>query len=329
MPEIASVALLTQLGIESTEGVAVAASKRLQSLSLDLDPEGEFQIFTPSGQLFPTISAPMSEQVGGDVEGEATYTELIYPMSSALKTAAITTPAGGTASRDWTFSLAPGGGEAYKSFTVERGSSVRGWRAAGVVFSSFGLDFGRDEIAVSGSVVGKAIETGFTMTTGGGVTAVALIPILGTQVSVYADDTWAGLGTTKLLRVAGASFSLGDRRNPVWVLDAAQSSYVATVETMPTTEVTLRMAADSVGEGLYTSMRAGSTKFLRVEAVGPIIEGAIPYKARFDMAMKVTDAPSYDDEEGLRVIEWSGQLFTDPTSSKAFEAVITNNLTAL
>lgn len=160
-------------------------------------------------------------------------------------------------------------------------------------------------------------------------TAIALVPISPTEVSVYLDDTYAGLGTTKLLRDFAVEWSLGGRENPIFPLNAALSSYAGIVEAKPTTEVKLTMGNDAAGRALLATMRTGAFKYMRMEAVGPLIEGSINYLFRLDVALKITAAPGRGDLDGLSTLEWTGRPMYDATSGLSYRATLINTLTSL
>lgn len=329
MPERTSITQVVQIGVEVTAGTPVAATKRLQSLSFELSPDGDVNTFRAAGSKFPAIASLGKEFAGGDLSGQPTYTELVYPLSALLGPATITTPVGGTLARDWDWDIKSSDAQDGKSFTVERGSSVRAERVAGMVIPEFGLEYSRDAIEVSGSVLAMAFEDGATLTTIGGGGLLDLIPVLPKEVDVYLDATSAALGTTKLLRCLMASWSIGDRFGALWPLNSTLPSYATTYETEPSSEVGLTMEADASGMALLPVMRAGETRFVRISAIGGTIEGALKYELQVDLACKVTDVPDYSDEDGIWAVGWNMGLFADPTWGKAGHIRLRTTLSAL
>ncbi len=83
--------------------------------------------------------------------------------------------------------------------------------------------------------------------------------------------------------------------------------------------------------GFLTSLQAGSFLYLRVDAVGPIIEGAIPYAMQHDMAIKLTNVDPFSDNEGVYAIGYEGMIMEDTAwaSGQSQKMTITNQLTAL
>lgn len=327
MAERSSLNQNIQIGVETVRGTAVAATKRLQALGIEPSVSVETSQFRPIGSKFNALSTLGKEWVEASLTGRGTFTEIIYPLSSVMNTAVTSNPVPGTT--QWTFSPSTRADDNPKTFTIEHGSGVRADRFSYGIVTEFGMSFSRDEIGITGSMMGRAIEDAITMTSAG-ITAVPLVPILPTQVSVYMDDVFGDLGTTKMTRMISGEFSLGSRFGPVWVLDAANPSFVNHIETEPDLSCTLLMQADSQGMGLLQSLREGETKFLRIEAIGAEI-GATgePYRFTLDLAMKVSDTGGFSDADGVYAIEFSGIGVHDDPWGKAVEINVVNELTAL
>jgi hypothetical protein len=306
-----------QLGVESVYGTDVTADTKLQALSLSMTPDLAFESYRTSGNKFTTSSVITQVQSAANIDDSAvSYTEIQYPLSSLMGAATITTPGGGTLSRQWEFAVSASGADAPKSFTYQAGDGTTFLRANGVVINSLNFTFEEGAgVTVGGDGFGGALtaDTGVMDTTSG--TQPALIPANWTQVSVYMDDLPgtlsagninSALGTTKRTGVMVASPSFGDRYSLVRALDAAQAgSPVAIVETPVTFQVATTMAADAFGRGLITYAMAGTPMLIRVEAVGPIIEGSIHYKLTFDTYAVIADGGDEDERNGARVINWT------------------------
>lgn len=328
MAERSSLNQNIQIGVEATPGTPVAATKRLQSIGIEPSISVETSQFRPIGSKFNALSTLGKEWVEAAISGRLTYTEIVYLLSSVMTTGVLTTPVVGT--KMWTFTPSNRTNDTPKTFTVEHGSAVRADRFSYGLVTELGMTFNRDSIDVSGSMIGRALEDAVSMTAPGSVTAVPLVPVLPTQVSVYMDDTAAGLGTTKMTRMISGEFNLGSRFGPVWVLDAANPSFVNHVETEPDLSLTMTLQADSQGMGLLNSLRDGDTKFVRIEAVGGDIGAtATPYQFTLDMAVKISDTGGFSDQDGVYAIEFTGVGVNDDTWDKAVEIAVTNELTTL
>lgn len=329
MPERTTVSQHVQIGVETTEGTAVAANKQLQALSISLTPQIETNRFRPMGTKLDTLVVPGKDWTKADLAGVATYDELIYPLASALVDpgAPATT---GTTGKSYTYSPSAVTEDTVKTYTVEQGSAVRAQKAAGLIVTDLGIKWDRNanSVDVSGSAMAQQFTDSITLTAS--PTSIPLVPILPSQISVYADTTAAGLGTTKLLRVLSGEFALGGRFGPLWVLNAANASYAAHVELAPDVTVKLLLEADAAGMGYLANARAGSTIFVRIEAVGAVIgAGPATYKATFDFALKVESVDSLGDQNGVYAVGYSLRGVFDATWNKFLNFVLINSTTSL
>lgn len=440
MPERANVLQRTQIGVETTPGTAVAATKRLGGLSIALQPAGNILNFAPMGSKFDTIAALGREWATLTGQGYASYLDMPYLLAGLIRYAA---PAqqGGSAAYLWTATPQATAEDVTKTFTVEQGEVASGGRASRVAYGQFmgaKWSWDRDGVNVSLQGIARSIEDDvplstsatYTLTAGGspptvgnftlthsgnttanisfnataaqvqaalealasigtgnveveattaagagnltvaanvytitfkralasqavtltgtftaltpsgsiaiaagtvgaGPTLLTPVPILGKQVSVYMDAAHGNLGTTKLTRVFSGEIGYENRYGPVWPVDAANASFASMVELKPSAMFSMKMAADDVGMGLLTTMRAGDTKYIRWEAEGDIIASTYPYRLRFDMAVKVKDVFKYEDHEGIYAVGFNFSMVEDSGFGKPFEATCMSTNTAL
>lgn len=327
MSERTSITQITQLGVEVTKGTKATVTKRLGATSIEPAIQTEISTYKPVGNKFNTMAALSKEWTEASISGQGSYTDIVYLLSSALSYAA-PTKVGANLAYKWTFAPAQSAEDTVKTFTVESGSSARAGDFVYGTVSEVGLAFSRDSVEVSGTMLGQAYNDGITLTSSG-VTQLALVPILPTQVCVYMDDTSATLGNTKLTRAFSAEWTIADRFGPLWPLDSAVSGYAATIETEPNCTLALTVEADSAGMGPLTAMRAGSKKFIRIEATGPLIETGYYYKLTLDMCGVVSEVGEFSDEDGVYAIQWTFAACYDSTWQKALQVEVTNELTAL
>lgn len=317
-----------QIGVESTPGTPVAAPTRLQAIGIEPNPDVEMDTFRPIGQKYPAINTLGKEWVTANISGRGSYNELVYMFSSLIGTAVITNPGAGTA-YNWQFLPESFDDDLPKTFTVEHGSSVRADEFSYGIVTELGMTFNRTAIEVSGSMMGRALTDNITMT--GAPTTVPLIPIIPTQISVYMDDTFGNIGTTKLTRAISAEMNIGNRFAGVYVLDAANPQYVNHIETEPDAVVNLLLQADAVGMGLMDELRSGATRFMRIEALGATdsIESGQRYTFTFDCAVQVSDTDGFSDEDGVYAIGFPLEIVHDGAWGQAYEVNIKNTLSAL
>jgi hypothetical protein len=327
MPERSSLLQGVQVGVETTPGTGVAANKFLQSLGFMLKPELEMQRFRPAGSKVDTLVTLGKDYASGDVTGRGTYDEIVYPLSSVLCTSAAVTTTG-TTGKLWAFTPVWNAEDSQKTFTIEQGGAVRAHKVTGAILTDFGININRDTVDLSGTVLAQAFADGITLTAT--PTAIPLIPILPSQTSVYIDATGAGLGTTKYLRLFEAELQIASRYGAVWPLNAALTSYAATVETEPDFTLRLLLEADSTGMAMLTTARAGTTMFVRVEAVGGVIgAGPATYKYTQDCACKIESIDNLDDTDGVFTLEITTRLVFDATWAKFLTIAVINSTAAL
>lgn len=326
MPERATLLQTTQIGVESTMGTAVAANKLLLGTSIEAKIEAEVKTYRPSGQKFATVTALGKEWASAALSGPLTYTDWTYLMASAIAYAAPAQQAA-TIAYKWTASMSQTDEDTIKSYTIEVGGPVRAHKLALGLVNNLGYMINRDEATIKGSLIGQRITDGITMTAT--PTAIALVPVLPTQVDVTLDSASGSLGTTKLLRVLGIDFETGDRYSPVWPVDSAQTSFATYVEKEPAPKFKLKMAADSVGMARLTELRAGTKVFIRVKGTGALIASTYYYTFQHDICGIVSEPSDFSDEDGVYAIEWTFTPVYDSSWGKSMEFQITNTLTAL
>jgi hypothetical protein len=126
-----------------------------------------------------------------------------------------------------------------------------------------------------------------------------------------------------------AEFQLGNRYAGVWVLDAAQPSFVNHIETEPDLTMSMTLQADDEGMALLETLREGDTKFIRVQAVGNEIESGQSYTFTLDLAGKVSDTAGFSDQDGVYAVEFNFVGVADGGWGKAFQFQVKNGQTTL
>lgn len=184
--------------------------------------------------------------------------------------------------------------------------------------------------------------TGATLTetiAGSSISSIGLVPILPTQVCIYAfdaaqtdiNDSTNEVTANQLTGIMDAEWSVSDRYNPRWTIDCTQSSYTGMVEIEPTMQLTLSMEADAEGMELLTNLRDGSTKFLRIRAHGGMIDddAAQIYEYTMDFAGKMSDAGDLSDQDGVFGTTWTFDGVPELANGGPVEISVVNNVTAL
>ncbi len=330
MAERATVAQLNQIGVEVTPGTAVPANIKLASLDLAGGIKAENRVFRPAGQKYASFVVPGKEWLGLGVSGWATYGEIVYPLAGILCEPDITSDT--TLGKKWVFTPELSEEDTIQTYSIEQGSAAsRAHKAAYGVFTEFGLNFTRNGAEYSGAMIARAITDGATPTAADHVETPP-VPIAGDDISVKVADSWAGLaGASASTRVLEASWKISGRHNPLWVLDASKSSFVAHVETVPTVSLELKVEADAEGMAFLTLMRAATQKWVQIAAVGPTIESGKTYLLQIDGCYNVSEPRDFSDRDGVYAIGWNLVPVYDSTTGveKTFEVTVRNKLAAL
>lgn len=327
MTERATVFQKVQLGVETTKGTAVAATKILTATEFTMGPKFDVKTYRPSGYRFDTIASLSKEWSEAKLSGGLTYSEIVYWLSSGMK---VVTPSTASGATTWAFDIATASANTTKAFTIEMGSAERAQQIAYGQLTGFGLSFDREENKFTGTMMGKAMTDNFTLTSLTSAAEVPLKPVMPTQTSFKIADTAAGLaGATALARGFSAEINLDNLFGVVYPVNGS-SSFAAEVPLIPDSSVNLFVEADSEGMALLANVRSGDTKFLRVSATGPQIgAGPATYSLVLDVAIKFTGADDFNDEQGVFAIKWSGKLAHDSTFGKALSITVINEVAGL
>jgi hypothetical protein len=327
MAERTTITQVLQLGLETTPGTSVAAGKFLPSVMINTGLDGNFTEQRGSGNKFPINYIPGKEWAVGSLSGNPTYDELTYMLASILNK--VTPSVVGTTGQSWVMTPSSTVEDTVATYTVEQGSAVRAQKFTFGQFTSLTLSGTRDSITMSGDIMGKGFTDSITLTAA--PTAVGQIPLLPKHVDIYMDDTSAGLGGTKMTRALSWELKVANRFAPLWVVDSAQTSYVASLEQPIDAGFTAKFEADAQGMGLLTTARAGAKKFVRLKVTSDQLAGtAIPYSLSWDMCCEVKGFPnSIDDQDGVYAVEWEMGMVHDSTWGKAQSVTLVNKTSAL
>lgn len=339
MAERAAVNQVVQMGLEVTPGTSVAANRALQSMSFDTHIQASIDQFRPMGYKFPTIDALNREWTQTNTKGVPSYNEIQYALGSIMSTPSTITQImdGGTptGAYTWTFAVNSSGPDTPYTFTVEQGDKtagggVRAQKFSYAIFKEFGLTFTREKVEQRGQLFAQKFTDNITLTAA--PTTLVLVPIVGSHWDVFMDTTSAGLGTTKLGRLFSVNFNFNNKQNPLWVLDTAQASWAAHVETPVTLTATIIIEADATFGTFLTNLRNNNTTmFYRFRATGPNIYtgGVSPnYQATFDMAGKIGAIEPFTDNQGVYAIGLRIDGIHDGVWGKALAATVINTRSA-
>ncbi len=312
-----------QIAPEAVHGTALAATKKLLGVEIAPAIKADVKTFRPMGSKYATVAALGKESVEAKISSDTpTFDELVYLLSSLVGAPVITTPNGATLARQHVFTPNSSSEDTVKSFTVEFGDAARGARFPYGLVTGLTLDFDRNKVSLKGDMIGQLYQDDFTLTSEG-VTALPLVPILPAGCSVYLADTQVGLAAAVALATPfSGSWGLTGKAKPLWVLNAASTSWKEHVEAAPDLKSELLLQADDEGMALLSQLRSGATKWLRLKWVGQEIEAGQNYSLQIDMACKISGIKDFSDQDGVYAIGWEATGAYDATWQKPFEITV-------
>src|SRR5579859_624949 len=120
----ATVNQVIQLGVESTHGTPVAASKLLEAWTWTFGDKPTTKQFTATGRKHPGASELLMEMSQGKIAGQGDFNAMIYPLSSLLGTPTPVLHGASTTAYDWKFTPALSGAYNPTSFTLQNGDAI-------------------------------------------------------------------------------------------------------------------------------------------------------------------------------------------------------------
>jgi hypothetical protein len=328
MPARSIAGQATMLQKEVTPGTAiVTAMKKIEALKLRPTLAGEATPFKGlSGKVATTVTLPdLTTEWSADAV--QCFNAIGYVAASRISTPVITTPGGGTLSRQAVFTLNPDGADAFQTYTAQWGDTTQAIQATYGVFQSLGLQIERGNLAFTTSFLSRDFSTGATLASGG-VTTVPAAPIPPRSYDVWADDTWGTIGTTKLLACYRMNLNLADKYDPDAPINSALTSYESVIEKEDQdygSDATFGFDANAIS--LINTFKAGAKKYFRVKAITTnFIETTIPYSIQVDFAAvisstgEITTAPN----SGAVVLPLNFEIARDSAAANSCVLTLVN-----
>lgn len=314
------------VAVETTPGTPVVGNRLLPSVSIDIGPRFTSKQYRAAGFKYTTTSRIHQSWGEGPLSGPMDYEQVIWPLASLISAPTITTPSGGTLSRQHVFSPNPNSADAFKALTVEQGDGDAAEIAAYAVVRELGFAWTLDDATMSGSVISRLPTVGSLASS---PTQIAQMPVSAREIDIFIDPTTFGnLGTTKVTDALMAEFKVGNKFNPKWVLNTANSSFKDVTEVPVDLTFSFTTEHNSQSRSLFTTINNNPIQFVRVLATGPIIEGSITYKFQVDIACHIT-AAEQADVEGVWGYKYDCVPFSDVTMGRPFQITVVNKQTSL
>lgn len=323
-----------QLGVEDTAapGAAVDAEHLIYGLSIgDPSPQGGFAPFRADGSKYSTAMRRGKEHLTLPYSMAGCYNALTYLLDSLLIVADV--DEGEVALQDTAYyrTYTPtADADTYQTYTVERGSSVRAWKAAWAVFNSlqFQVQANSEDLTFSGNMLAKYFTDNISMTAA--PDAIPYVPIQPDHWEVSIASTKALLDdATALSRVISISFNHGDKFSPAFGV-SRDNFWRGVSEGAPELggEITLEAAATEMG-WLDTYVRALLPVWIRLEAVGEAINDDYNYTFQVDMLAYLSALPALADADGVYGVTYQFTLVKDASLGAPFSVYLVNTVAEL
>lgn len=316
---------VSQIGIESTPGTAVAADTILHAVSFGMAIEGGGVVpFRPEGYRANVLTKRTNREMTNiPVEMIADYRSLAWIFSSLLDTV---TPVqqGATIAWKWTWTFDPTDAPTRTTFTVERGDASLASEVPYVFFHSWGLTFNREDYTVQGGAMGALRTDGVSLT--GSPTEISAIPILAEDTLIYLEATEAALaGATALTRVVEVEWHLNNAAKGRFSANA-DASFSELTELAPEMGGTMKFWKNAASMAFAAAARAGTKKFLRIKTVGPLIADTYYQTLQITCPIKFTEMGNFGDDDDAVTVELPFVLEYDETSAFAAEIELTTDI---
>lgn len=319
----------TQVGIETTPGTPVQATKRLTSLTIVPSPTAGNALPETTGR-HPTIAVPTPEMTNAEVTGVADFATLALLFTAMFGHTTATQQGTTTAyKRTWT----PGQWSevTMKTLTVEHGKDGSGnaVRFSYGLLKDFSLGFDRNKAgppSFSGAMVGKALETGVTLSSGASDFAGPALP---NKATIYLDSTPGAIGTTAWADVLSATLNVKGWWDAFLKLAQDNTDFEVLEVRNPSVSLELTALTSTTGFGLFTSMRNASTLYLVLKCQGPLIADTYYYALNVYLPCAIAEAPSFRHDDNRFVIRLNASAKYDSTLQYGIKVELTNEVQTL
>lgn len=268
--DISTVFMKPQLGLEITPGTAAAALRVLESIDIKPSLQAEIQKFTPMGHKFKTLALLGKEWTQSAISGFADYNELTYLLASIVSQV---DPTGGGDAKTWEMGINDSLPDSIATFTLEYGSYLRAHRSTYNHLTALGLAFTRDNVSVTGTMIGRQLVDDIFLSTN-------------QKYTLTADAIPPGSGTFTL--------TVGAATTAAIAYDAEPSEIQAALEALSTVgsgNVLVTADAGNTGDGTL----AVGDNIYHIEFVKALGQQAVVMTGTFT---GLTDADTIDlDEE--------------------------------
>jgi hypothetical protein len=319
---------------ETTPGTpVVTAMQNYRALRVTPGFADEGESFKGRGNRGTTARTSNIESATLSVEAPQCFNALLPVAAGVLGTPVTTQPdiPNAPTAYQHVFTLTGSGERNPVTFTSQWGDSVAAFQMAYTAFQTLTMGVQRSSLTFETSAIAREPDHTITLATVG-IVDIPAVPIPSRTYDVFIDNTFAALGTTKMLRCYDMSVAVGD----TWGMDTPINSAITSFADLLENEDvdysgSAQIAFDAAGKALITDFKNGTTKFVRIQATGATIGGLIAYKLMLDFPIviigrgEVTTAPN----SPRVVLPFNYELTPDPVGGTLINLTLINTVAAL
>lgn len=311
----ATYAVFTEFGVDlklddaTISGSLIAQNLTSTSLTSALN---EIQSFIKTGTVSGgTFTMTYSAQTTGNIPYNATADD-VYGFLTALSNIASTDI------------IVTGGPLPSTAITVEFTGTLAGTNVAQITADSTNITGG-------GSIVASTTQAGAAT----GVTSIGVLPAGPREIDIYMDPVVGGtIGTTKVADALAATFKIGNKYAPKFVLNTTYPSFKETIEVVPTLTASFTTEFNAQARTLFASVTttANPVQLIRLQATGALIESVTPdyfYKIQLDMACQIIGIEESDVDGTYSIVFQLLPEYNSTFGNKAWEVALYTTATSL
>lgn len=171
---------------------------------------------------------------------------------------------------------------------------------------------------------------------GADITSIEQSPVSRMHVDIFVDDTFGGIGTTKVAQAYAGDFRIGDKVQPFWALNTDYDSFQSTVRIAADITCSFSTPHNAQSRALYNEVRTNPWKFVRLLATGNEIDTGVNNETiRVDVACRFGNPEKQEDANGVFGYKFNfnslhnADFTSEHASGAAYEIEVVNSLTAL
>lgn len=313
---------VTQIGIETTSGVSVPATKFLPTLSWMLKRQVDNKKFTAQGSKVPSTHVRHKTMSKGNVEGVLDYNSLPYILDS-LFGAATPTLGSGAYTRVYTPGVRSADSTG-RTYTVEDGDSTACEDYPYTKVISWDVEASQDDFTTKGNLIARFPSDGQTLASLSGSAIVAENPVERNDVNLYIDDSFGSIGGTQVTEALSESWSIPEKFQEFFVHNRTAGEFYDIVEKRYEPTFKFSTVHNSQSRTLIAALTSNPYKWIRWEAIGGTV-GSTTAMIRVDMAVKFDSPEIVDGDDGPLGYDYNCSMMPDDAGLTSFMVVTVRN----